>query len=255
MNSPFAIEQATYLANRPEVQQATTDEQRIAALFRCELGRDPSDDETASALAYLHSATQPESVRTAGDDDVWRYGYGPFDASTQRLATFIPLPHFTGSALQGGPESARSGSGLGHPECRRRPSGKRPGSRCCAPLARLDRRQRDGRRRVGARHGQRRRRARPGGLQPRRRRRRVDRARRRGSAERPTSRWRCRPVIRWIWWPIAWPSPVSTDSAGPSPCDSIRLAPAAAANGIPPPISAVRNRSRSPLGCGWPKCC
>ena len=103
MNSPFAIEQATYLANRPEVQQATTDEQRIAALFRCALGRDPSDDETASALAYLHPATQPESVRPAGDDDVWRYGYGQFDASRQRLATFTPLPHFTGSAWQGGP--------------------------------------------------------------------------------------------------------------------------------------------------------
>ncbi len=103
MNSPFAIEQATYLANRPEVQQATTDEQRIATLFRCALGRDPSDEETASALAYLHPATQPESVRPAGDDDVWRYGYGQFDASTQRLATFTPLPHFTGSAWQGGP--------------------------------------------------------------------------------------------------------------------------------------------------------
>ncbi|MFG0334199.1 MAG: hypothetical protein ACF8TS_12610, partial [Maioricimonas sp. JB049] len=33
---------------------------------------------------------------------MWHFGYGAFDASTQRVATFTPLPHWTGSAWQGG---------------------------------------------------------------------------------------------------------------------------------------------------------
>lgn len=103
MNSPFAIEQATYLANRPEVQQAAADDQRVAALFRKALGRDPRDDERDLALAYLKSAVQPDREPTVGEEDAWLYGYGPFDESAQRLAAFTPLPHFTGSAWQGGP--------------------------------------------------------------------------------------------------------------------------------------------------------
>jgi hypothetical protein len=67
MNSPFAIEQATCLANRPEVQRADADDRRIAVLFRCALGRDPAGDESAAALAYLKSAAdvrgpQPEPL-------------------------------------------------------------------------------------------------------------------------------------------------------------------------------------------------
>ena len=102
MNSPFAIEQATYLANRPDVQQAETDELRVGALFRGALGRDPRDDERDLALAYLKSAVQPDGEPAAREGDAWRYGYGPFHEAEQRLASFTPLPHFTGSAWQGG---------------------------------------------------------------------------------------------------------------------------------------------------------
>jgi len=103
MNSPFAIEQATHLANRPEVQQPAADDQRVAALFRCALGREPVGDETAAALAYLKSAVPPESEPAARDEDAWQYGYGHFDEAAQGVTTFTPLPHFTGSAWQGGP--------------------------------------------------------------------------------------------------------------------------------------------------------
>ncbi len=122
MNSPFVIEQATYLASRPEVRQAAADDQRVAALFRCALGRDPASDETAAALAYLKSAVSPESEPAARDEDAWRYGYGQFDEATQRLTAFTPLPHFTGSAWQGGsnlPDPALGwvilNAGGGHP--------------------------------------------------------------------------------------------------------------------------------------------
>ncbi|MFO1092453.1 MAG: PSD1 and planctomycete cytochrome C domain-containing protein [Planctomycetaceae bacterium] len=35
---------------------------------------------------------------------VWQFGYGELDANTQRTGSFTPLPHFTGSAWQGGAE-------------------------------------------------------------------------------------------------------------------------------------------------------
>jgi len=34
--------------------------------------------------------------------DAWRFGYGSIDESLQRVTVFTPLPHFTGSAWQGG---------------------------------------------------------------------------------------------------------------------------------------------------------
>ncbi len=103
MNSPFALEQATHLANRPEVQQAATDEQRVVAVFHCALGREPDGREREWALQYLKSAAEPAPEPSAEDELVWRYGYGTFDDAAQRLASFTPLPHFTGSAWQGGP--------------------------------------------------------------------------------------------------------------------------------------------------------
>jgi hypothetical protein len=103
MNSPFVIEQAVHLATRPDVQQSADDPQRVAALFRAALGREPSDDEAVAALTYVTSVAQPDRETISEDDDAWRYGYGQFDESAGRLADFTPLPHFTGSAWQGGP--------------------------------------------------------------------------------------------------------------------------------------------------------
>ena len=34
--------------------------------------------------------------------DAWQFGYGSIDEASQRVAAFAPLPHFTGSAWQGG---------------------------------------------------------------------------------------------------------------------------------------------------------
>lgn len=104
MNSPFVMEQAAHLAARPEVRQAADDAQRVAALFRAALGREPAADEAAAAASYLETAARTADVSLAGDDDVWRYGYGRFDESAGRVVDFTPLPHFTGSAWQGGPE-------------------------------------------------------------------------------------------------------------------------------------------------------
>ncbi len=103
MNSPFALEQAIHLADRAEVRNAATDDERIAQLFRFALGREPDSEELAMARGFLSStepgAEDPVSPEKAG----WQYGWGHFDESTGHVV-FQPLPHFTGGAWQGGPE-------------------------------------------------------------------------------------------------------------------------------------------------------
>jgi hypothetical protein len=54
------------------------------------------------ALQFLAAALgESEDVGHAAP---WQYGYGKFDAQTGRLASYTPLPHFTGTAWQGGAE-------------------------------------------------------------------------------------------------------------------------------------------------------
>ncbi len=60
MNSPFVIEQAKALAARPELAGLSTDEARIAALYRLALARSPLPAELWAAsrfVAFRHSAS------------------------------------------------------------------------------------------------------------------------------------------------------------------------------------------------------
>ncbi|MEP6956967.1 MAG: hypothetical protein ABI883_09080, partial [Chthoniobacterales bacterium] len=74
-------------------------------IYRALYQRPPSANETAAALRFIAAAKAnpppppPKPVETA-----WRYGWGEYDAATQRVKTFSPLPHFTGTAWQGGPQ-------------------------------------------------------------------------------------------------------------------------------------------------------
>jgi hypothetical protein len=80
------------------------DTARVHDLFQRILQREPTEIEMAEALALVASiepAITPPALPTARE---WAYGYGPFDASSQRVISFTPLPHFTGAAWQGGPQ-------------------------------------------------------------------------------------------------------------------------------------------------------
>lgn len=75
MNSDFVLKQAGVLAERIR-------------------------RETPTSLAT--EATQAVRSRFSRPADAWQYGYGSIDESSQRLAKFSPLTHFTGNAWQGG---------------------------------------------------------------------------------------------------------------------------------------------------------
>jgi hypothetical protein len=61
MNSPFVIEQAQALAARKEVASASSDAEKIAALYRFVFARPPSEAETQVALEFVQSAAATES--------------------------------------------------------------------------------------------------------------------------------------------------------------------------------------------------
>jgi hypothetical protein len=102
MNSPFVIEQAKELIQRIEVTILKNPADRVAALYRLVYGRAPDADELSRAVAFVEA--QENTPPPPPMPVVWQYGYGKFDPATGRLASFQTLPHFTGSAWQGGAE-------------------------------------------------------------------------------------------------------------------------------------------------------
>ena len=130
MNSPFIIEQSKALVNR--VAEVIPPAEKIRALYRIALARNPSDDEVKLGLAYVNSETAPAPL-VASRGPVWQYGFGAYDESIQRLKSFTPLPFFTGSTWQGGkalpdskigwciltPEGGHAGNDLAHAVIRR----------------------------------------------------------------------------------------------------------------------------------------
>ncbi|MGE0610512.1 MAG: PSD1 and planctomycete cytochrome C domain-containing protein, partial [Pirellulales bacterium] len=51
---------------------------------------------------YAAATVGPVAARFPRHAEVWQYGYGEFNAESQRMAAFTPLPYYTGSAWQGG---------------------------------------------------------------------------------------------------------------------------------------------------------
>ena len=123
MNHPIALECAKALAlnlpnvevaassvgrvSRPDQKYAGSDGpgdpsyDRIRQLYRLVLQRDPTPSQliAASLLLATDTADTPAPPATAAD---WSYGFGTFDETSQRVADFTALPHFTSSAWQGG---------------------------------------------------------------------------------------------------------------------------------------------------------
>src|SRR5262249_8340126 len=100
MNSPFVVNQAKTLIARPEFQSLCHNEDRVRLLYQLAYQRDPAPAEVALAQRFC-SAADPAPSSTPIPS--WQYGYGEFDENAHRVTRFESLPHFTGSAFQGGP--------------------------------------------------------------------------------------------------------------------------------------------------------
>jgi len=105
MNHPWMLQQARALAEQSQTGTEGTsikNRQRIARLFHLILQRDPTDNEYNESLDLIAATKHKEVVTENPATKNWTYGYGAFDDNTGRAQHFTPLPHFTGTAWQGG---------------------------------------------------------------------------------------------------------------------------------------------------------
>lgn len=99
MNHPFLVQQARALIKNSESSGA--DEPRLRFIYRKLFQRSPTSAELASALSFIQADTAP-LILDSDHSQSWQYGCGEWDEASGRVKDFLPLPHFTGSARQGG---------------------------------------------------------------------------------------------------------------------------------------------------------
>jgi cytochrome c553 len=95
LNNAFVLERARGLAARTETRDDDP-ELRVQALYRLAFGRAASPGEVTLGVRFVLGQALEASP-------AWQYGWGELDPATRRIKAFTPLPHFTGSAWQGGP--------------------------------------------------------------------------------------------------------------------------------------------------------
>jgi len=108
MNSPFLVERARSLAGRtaPASSLNSSPDARVAALYRAALQRDPTPPELELSRGFIAAAEAipaPEPPPPPPPSD-WSYGFAQWLAAERGLTNFTPLPYFSGSAWQGGPD-------------------------------------------------------------------------------------------------------------------------------------------------------
>ncbi|MEZ6137336.1 MAG: PSD1 and planctomycete cytochrome C domain-containing protein [Pirellulaceae bacterium] len=107
LNHPFVLEQARTLA--AATRDAGSPKAQVQAMFRQAYQREATTAEIADALALINahpSSTLAHTSNSAASSEepsakAWSYGYGSVDEASQQVASFTPLPYFTGTAWQG----------------------------------------------------------------------------------------------------------------------------------------------------------
>ncbi len=101
LNSPFALDQARRFANRPDVLALAGHPARVERLYALLLQRPPTSRELQLAEHFL-AGSDPSDSAPQPALPIWSHGTGLLDFHAQAVRRFEPLPHFTGSAWQGG---------------------------------------------------------------------------------------------------------------------------------------------------------
>ena len=99
LNHPFLAARAKAVARRAVAADAD-DAGKVRHLYASLFQRRPAAAETEAALAFVQPGAGALAER--GKPNAWQYGYGEWDEAAGRLKSFTPIPHFTGTAMQGG---------------------------------------------------------------------------------------------------------------------------------------------------------
>jgi hypothetical protein len=125
LNSPFVIEQAKAVVQRPEISSLKNPGQRISKLYQLIYGRSSNPGEIALGLKYIAtedakraeknnqvrrlSAPGMNALTAKGNSppivftDDWQYGEGEYDDKADRVKTFKPLEYFINGQWRNSP--------------------------------------------------------------------------------------------------------------------------------------------------------
>jgi len=100
MNSPFVVEQARALMQRPDIVAQTNPRQRIRTLYRLLYGREAGNEEIRLGLQFIQqsNAIEESAIRNPQSAIAWLYGQGEYDESAKKLKSFAEHKFFAAGA-------------------------------------------------------------------------------------------------------------------------------------------------------------
>jgi hypothetical protein len=101
LNHPFVLQQVRAFAENAAAKSDSATDQ-IQHLFQLALQRSPLPAEHSAALELLNQPAPPNEPPPA-TAAAWSYGFGRIDETAGKVVDFRALPHFSGTAWQGGP--------------------------------------------------------------------------------------------------------------------------------------------------------
>src|SRR5262249_26955552 len=101
LNHPLMIGHAQALAVK--TAGAASTEARVQQMYRLAYQRSPSPQQLAGALELVKLSQDDRASFIPPTVADWQYGFGGRDEKIGQVTGFTKLPHFTGSAWQGGP--------------------------------------------------------------------------------------------------------------------------------------------------------
>lgn len=99
LNHPLMIGHAQALAAKTAI--ASGEPERVQLMYRAAYQRSATPEQVAAALELVKLSQTDASVIPPTVAD-WQYGYGTLDEKAGQVTGYTKLPHFTGSAWQGG---------------------------------------------------------------------------------------------------------------------------------------------------------
>lgn len=100
LNDEVLLRRSQALAKRTAVISSPAD--RVQQMFAAVYQRPATSQQVAAALALVEAKETEPEVTLAATAAEWQYGFAAYDEAAQRTKGFTKLPHFTGSAWQGG---------------------------------------------------------------------------------------------------------------------------------------------------------
>lgn len=104
LNSPFVIEQARALLQRPEISAERNPRRRLAQLYSLLYNRQPNAAEIALALRFINEPANTDKVLVDNThSQAWQYGQGEFDEKAERVKSFKAFAWFLHSEWRNSP--------------------------------------------------------------------------------------------------------------------------------------------------------